>query len=376
MNRRQALGALLGAGWQLRAGEEKTLPSVILEDAPQLQFPGVEVPDRKLWHECDSNSPVHWDGNTVYVFNSYNHPWRSSGPDLFHLANRTRVRFGSLDDQLSLWIEATWKDADGTLYGAFHYEPDMICFSNAHLPTMPRIGWLRSQDNGATWEDLGFVIEAKPCAVKCDTASPWDAGGTGDFVFLPDERQHFIYWFGTSYDPDPQQQGVFAARMLYSDRNNPSGKVSKWHEGGWREPGRWGRVTPMFPSERDYHRADGAMFWGPAVHFNTHLGMHVMLLNHAIDTRLNGDGIYVSFNRSLEDPNGWSKPLRILDAVAVRQVMKDTGLSQSKMNSGWYPQAIGTARGETDKRLGRTGRFFMAGVSRKTITFLRPGESR
>lgn len=375
MNRREALGALLGAGLRLRAAGDD-VAGVVLEDAPLVQFPGVEVPERELLHECDSNNPVHWDGDTVYVFNSYNHPWRSSGPDLFHLGGRTRVRLGGLNDQLSLWIEATWKEPDGPLYGAYHYEPDMICFSNRHLPTMPRIGWLRSDDNGATWEDLGFLLEAKPCAVKCDTASPWDAGGAGDFVFLPDENREFFYFFGTSYDPDPLQQGVFAARMRFADRNNPSGKVLKWYEGGWREPGLAGRVTPVFPSERDYHRADGAMFWGPVVHWNTHLGRYVMLLNHAIDTRLNGDGIYVSFSRSLADPHGWSPPRMILNRVAIRETMRGTGVSQTRLLNGWYPQAIGTARGETDKRLGRAGRFFMSGLSKKTITFLKPGESR
>jgi hypothetical protein len=358
------------------ATAQSDLPTVVIEDAPEFHFPGVPVPERSLRHECDSNSPIFWDGATVYAINSYNHPWRSFGPDLLHLAGRALVKFGGLDDSLSLWIEAAWKDANGPLYGAFHYEPDMICFSNRHLPTMPRIGWARSRDNGDSWEDLGFVIEAKPCAVKCGTASPWDAGGTGDFVFIPDERRQYIYFFGTSYDPDPRQQGVFAARMRYADRDNPSGKVSKWYEGGWREPGLGGRVTPVFPSERDYHHADGAMFWGPAVHWNTHLGMYVMLLNHAIDTRLNGDGIWATFNRSLDNPAGWSKPARILDSASVRQIMRGTGLSETKMNNGWYPQAVGTAPGETDKRLGRTGRFFMAGVSKKTITFLKPGESR
>lgn len=357
---------------------------MVLEDAPLIQMPGVDVPERGLHNECDSNSPVHWDGDTVYVFNSYSHAWRSSGPDLMHLRRSARAKLGTfdgqlsmwIDDQLSMWIEGTWKEAGGALYGGFHYEPDLICFSNQHLPTVPRIGWLRSHDNGATWEDLGFVIDAKPCAVKCNTASPWDAGGTGDFIFLPDERVEYIYFFATSYDPDPAQQGVFVARVRFADRNDPSGKVMKWYQGAWREPGLGGRVTPVFPSQRDFHRADGAMFWGPAVHFNTHLGMYVMLLNHAIDTRLNTDGIYVSFSRSLDDPRGWSTPKMILDRAGIRRAMKDSGLSQTKRDNGWYPQCIGTAHGETDTRLGRTGRFFMAGVSKKTVTFLKPGEAR
>ena len=42
--------------------------------------------------------------------------------------------------------------------------------------------------------------------------------------------------------------------------------------------------------------------------------------------------------------------------------------------SARYPQAIGLGKGETDKLAGRRARLFMAGVSRKEILFLKPGE--
>jgi hypothetical protein len=353
----------------------RDLPSVVIRDAAPIQLPGVEVPARGLLHECDSNSPAHWDGDTLYVFNSYSHPWRSSGPDLFHLDSHLSTRLGDLNDKLDLWIEATWKDdRDGTLYGAFHYEPDAVCFSNKHLPTMPRIGWLRSQDNGAVWEDLGFIIEANRRAVRCDTESPWDCGGTGDFSFVLDQNRDYFYFFGTSYDSEFAEQGVWVARMRFSDRANPSGKVMKWHQGAWSEPGLWGHVTPVFPAERDYHGKDGSMFWGPSVHWNTYLGMYVMLLNHAIDTRLTADGIFISFNMRLDDPARWSKPRMILDRAEIQRTMTGAGVSATKSENGWYPEVIGTEKGETDKIVGRSGRFFMAGWSRKEITFLKPGE--
>jgi hypothetical protein len=346
--------------------------SVVLKEAPPLQMPGVAVPKYNLPHESDCNSPVHWDGDTVYVFNSYSHPWRSSGPDLFHLGEHSTTRLGEVNDHLMIWIESTWKDeSTGVLYGAYHYEPDAVCFSNKHLPTMPRIGWLRSQDNGLTWEDLGFIIEAAPCAVRCDTASPWDAGGTGDFVFLLDEKREFFYFYGTSYDSRFEEQGVWVARMKYPDRDNPSGKVMKWHQGRWDEPGLWGHVTPVFPAEIDYHRKDGTMFWGPAIHWNTYLNQYVMLLNHAVDTRLNADGIYISYSARLGDPTGWSKPVMILDRDGIHRAMTGADLSATKMGNGWYPQVIGTGRGQTDKRVGRSGRFFMAGYSTREITFIR-----
>ena len=343
---------------------ESELPTVEFHAAPQIQITGV-----------DSNSPAHWDGDTLYVFNSYGHPWRNSGPDIAHLGNRISTKLGDLNDKLYIWIEATWRDADdGVLYGAYHYEPDAVCVSNNHLPTMPKIGWIRSLDNGATWEDLGFIIEAKPCAVRCDSASPWDVGGTGDFAIYLDNNKEYLYFYGTSYDTRFEEQGVWAARMRYADRKNPSGKVMKWYQGAWSEPALWGHLTPVFPAERDYHTKAGAMFWGPALHWNTYLSTYVMFLNHAVDTKLTQDGIFISFNSDVGNPAGWTKPQMILNRAQIQKAMAGADVSPTKLENGWYPEVIGMQKGETDKVVGRTARFFMAGLSRQTITFLRPGE--
>jgi hypothetical protein len=350
------------------------LPSFVLRPAPFVQMPGVK--EYKYLHAVDCNSPLHWDGDTLYLFNSFLHPYRTSGPDVFHQADQTPVHLGDYDDLLYMWIEATFKDDDGTLYGGFHHEPDGVCFSDTHLPTAPKIGWLRSEDNGKNWKDLGFIIMASPCAVNCKSDSPWDAGGTGDFVFLPDAKKEFFYFYGTSYDPRFEEQGVWAARMAYADRNNPSEKVLKWYKGGWSEPALWGHVTPVFPASRDYHRKDGSMFWGPSIHWNTHLKMYVMVLNHAINTRLDADGIYISFNRDIGNPEGWSTPTMLINLADIR---KATAGGESMLayviNNGWYPQVIGTGKGETDKLAGRTARLFLGGLSRLEITFLEPGEN-
>jgi hypothetical protein len=380
------------------ATQKSTLPAVALRPAPLIQMPGVEVPERSLDHEVDSNSPLHWDGNTLYLFNNAGHPWRTSGPDIEHLAGRISVDLGAQNNKLNIWIESTWKDDDGTLYGAYHYEPDTICFSNQHILTAPRIGWIRSHDNGATWEDLGFIISADPCAINCQTHSPWDSGGTGDFAFILDQKKEFFYFYGTSYDPRFEEQGIFVARMAYADRNKPTGKVRKWFHGRWTEPALWGHVTPVFPAERDYHKPDGAMFWGPAIHWNTYLNMYAMVLNHARDTKLNEDGIYITYNRDLGNPEGWSKPTMILNrdgilqATTIGKVVNgllliprgvyygelrpapDGSVIADTLSSGWYPQVIGTIKGETDKLCGHQGRFFMTGMSRLEITFLKPGE--
>lgn len=148
----------------------------------------------------------------------------------------------------------------------------------------------------------------------------------------------------------------------------------KWYKGAWSEPALWGHVTPVFPATRDYHRNDGEMFWGPAIHWNTYLKTYVMFLNHAVDTKLTQDGIFISFNHDLANPAGWTRPRMILDRQEIQKAMAGASVSKTKLENGWYPEVIGTEKGETDKVVGRTARFFLAGVSRKTITFLRPGE--
>jgi len=160
-----------------------------------------------------------------------------------------------------------------------------------------------------------------------------------------------------------EQQGVAVAGMPGRDRDQPRDKVFKWHRGRWTEPGIGGHVTPIFPAMIDWHRADADAFWGPSIHWNTHLNVWVMLLNRAKDKDWAQEGIYISFNRSLSDPAGWTKPVKILDAGELEK-------------SRWYPQVVGTdaAKRETDKLAGKTARLFVAGLSKWEIIFLRPGE--
>jgi hypothetical protein len=121
------LGTGQAKGQKNGVPEEGGLPSVVLSQAPFV-----------LMHSVDSNSPVHWDGGKLYLINSAGgHQYVSSGPDVAHLGYRTLVHLGDTDDRLYIWIEATWMSPDGTLYGAYHYEPDALCNTNSHLPTAP-----------------------------------------------------------------------------------------------------------------------------------------------------------------------------------------------------------------------------------------------
>ncbi len=374
----RALAALLTILPIANAQPTSSHPRVELRDAQFYRFPGVSRLDKK--NAIDCNSPAVWIGSTFYLFNSYAQPYRGSGKGLLN------VRFmspspmaGNIDGMplsgLYVWLESVWLDERGILYGWYHYEPDDVCKPKAHLPTAPRIGALRSKDNGASWEHLGVVIDPPPGSFRCDTPSPWDAGGHGDFSVIADRQGEYLYFLYSSYVKDPAEQGVAIARMRIADRDAPAGKVLKWHRGGWSQPGLGGRLTPIWPSRIDWHRPNADLFWGPSVHWNTHLNTFVILMNRAVTTGMKGDGTWVSFNDELANPSGWSEPAQILTAAQAQTAAKGANKGNAA-NFGWYPQVVGTARGESDRLAGKTARYFVAGVSNKVIVFLRPGEKK
>jgi hypothetical protein len=305
------------------------------------------------------------------VFNSGGHPWRNGGADLLHLEESHQpVRF---DREISggRWFESTYKDDDGTLYGWYHNEPEGICPEK--LPerrlSAPRIGAARSSDNGATWNDLGLVLEAPHGSLRCDTENFYFAGGNGDFSVIFDLASRCFYFFFGSYAADVPEQGVAVARLAYADRDRPVGQVWKWHHGRWQEPGLGGHLTPIFPVGQDWHRRDVDAFWGPSVHWNTHLEEYVILFNRAQDAYWTQEGIYVSFHGDPGDPAGWSPPRKILDR---EEIVRDPATPH-----GWYPQVMGIdkAQRETDKQAGRAARLFLHGHSRWEVLFLKPGET-
>ena len=335
-------------------------PSVRLRPVPAIEFRGANSASADAPGDTDCNSPLHWDGETLYLFNSSGHPWRSSGPDLFHLDQTyIRTEYGN-EVNGGRWIECTWRADDGILYGWYHNEPHGLCPGTSL--TAPRIGAVRSKDNGAHWEDLGIVLDAPDGTLNCASKNFYFAGGNGDFSIMLDQDARWLYFFISTYAGDLSQQGVAVARMLWSDRDAPVGKTRKWHNQDWTAPGLGGQVTPIFFAKIDWHRADADAIWGPSIHWNSHLTQYVMLLNRATDFRWAQEGVYVTFNTDLSNPTRWSPPAKILGELGADR---------------WYPQVVGVDknRGETDKLAGRAARLFVRGRSAWEIVFLRAGEA-
>jgi len=340
--------------------------SVLLRSADRLELKGVFVvirPDdpNSATYAVDCSSPAHWDGDTMYVFYSWGHPYRASGPDVFHLSSDTER--ASFDNESSWqrgdrWSESTHKADDGKVYMWYHNEPP-----GWPATTAPRIGAMVSTDNGLNWHDMGIVVEAPAGSDNPQTTNKYFNGGNGDFSVIADRKKEYFYFFISTYHKNKGEQGVSTARMKYKDRDDPKGKVFKWHRGKWAEAGLGGNVTPIFPAAIDWHKPNADAFWGPSVHFNTYLDSWVMLLNRAKDKDWTQEGIYISFNRDLANSSGWTKPAKILDASELEK-------------SKWYPQVMGLDAGkqETDKLAGKTARLFVAGVSKWEIVFLRSGE--
>jgi hypothetical protein len=233
----------------------------------------------------------------------------------------------------------------------------------------PRIGAARSPDRGATWVNLGIVLELPAWTVDCDTPNHYFTGGVGDFSVVLDADSTDLYFFYSQYPERIVGQGIAMARLQWADRDEPQGRVQVWRNGVWLPPWQLGTgeeddpVRWLYPIGSPIYRAtdswhDGTTvdaFWGPSVHWNTYLERWVMLLNRARDVNWSQEGIYVAYATDLKDPRTWSAPARLLEG------------------GRWYPQVIGLEAGSgTDKHAGQVARFFMSGESSHLIRFERP----
>lgn len=323
------------------------LPSATLVVADEIVFPAA----------ADSNSPAFWRSEQLHVLNSLNHPYLSVGEDVASLGDPVGVIFNG-GVRGPRWMESVVAAEDGTLYGYYHHEPNGVC--GDLRKTAPEIGAARSRDGGYTWTDLGIILRASANALECRSDNSYFVGGEGDFSAILDRERRFVYFFFSSYSANTMTQGIGLARLAWSDRDNPFGRVVKWRNQEWSSPGLGGALSPLYSTRVSWHRLNADALWGPSVHWNAYLGRYVMLMTRAIDAsaQWTTEGIYIAYADGLETSLAWSEPEKLLDGGA------------------WYPQVMGLRPGlGTDAQAGRVARFFMGGVSQYLLEFERPAAS-
>jgi hypothetical protein len=348
-----ALAAVLPA-------QEVRVPTARVTNAPRLTLPG----------RVDSNNPLVWhsDGPTriLTAITSWGGvPELSRGASVDTLGIEGGVTFTTHPGH-GVWFEALVVDDQDRWYGFYHHErPADECQRPDRQ--LPRIGAARSTDFGRTWDDLGIVLDAPPGSSACDSTNRFVLGGVGDVTAALDRDQQFLYLYFSQYGRDATTQGVAAARLAWADRDAPAGRVEVWNEDVWLpasnvavegEDARWEYPvgTSLQPPSRPFHdgQSPADVFWGPAIHWNTHLEQYVMLLNRAKDEQFGQDGIYVSYAPTLDAPRAWSLPVKVLNG------------------GGWYPQVAGLDAGlGTDKLAGARARLFLTGSSSHYIEFER-----
>jgi len=303
----------------------------------------------------DGNSAVVWHAGRLVVFTS-----NGATPKVSYAGatgdewETHEIRFTNLQDK-TVWFEGAWVDPSGAILAWYHHEPWGMYEDS--LLTAPSIGAAISDDGGRTFTDLGFILTSGD-PLDDDAQNGYFTGGHGDFSVILDREAKFFYFLFTNYGGPPRRQGVVMARLAYEDRFEPAGKVRKYFDGEWEEPGLGGKVSAVLPAGRSWRSREPDSFWGPSVHWNTHLRRHVVLLN-----RTSGapgwaqDGIYVAFIRDLSDPGSWTTPGKLLDVADL------PGPTE------FYPQVIGLDREGSDTLAGRVARFFIHGLSRWEIEF-------
>jgi hypothetical protein len=295
-------------------------PSLVLDAQNGVQPPiRVELssaPLLRLTGAVDSNSPAVWERvggrNVLFVMTSNEGRLSTASGRAFSSLGQPRDATMEPWPGGGVWMEAIVKDDEGTWYGYYHNE-NRANMCRGSDKVIPRIGAARSRDRGATWESLGVVLEAPPRTYDCTTNNEYFVGGVGDFSVQLDARSQDLYFFYSLYLRDASTQGVGVARLAWADREEPSGKLMIWRNGAWlpavnagRTPDSWiyPAASPLFPTTQPWHDGNPAVnaYWGPSVHWNTHLSRYVMLLNRTKDASYTQEGIHLSSASSLENP--------------------------------------------------------------------------
>src|SRR5262249_28327890 len=147
----QLLGVLLAV-----PARGQRLPQVSLREAPELLMPGAH--EFGVDWGVDGDSPAERDAEgRLLLFNSLSFPWLAAGPNIFQMGQSERVTVINREAiEGGLWVEATYRDQDGAMFGWFHNEVSAGC-PNSYL-ALPRIRQMISFDCGGDWARVGVIV--------------------------------------------------------------------------------------------------------------------------------------------------------------------------------------------------------------------------
>lgn len=195
-----------------------------------------------------------------------------------------------------------------------------------------RIGIMKSDDGGRSWNDRGIFIEdlQHHMILKPHNTSITFAGGvgdpsavaSGDFLYLfYGEYGYAGNYKEQSYDREKEWSGqcISVARIALSDLDNPQGKARRWSGQDFSishdaigKPIRSLQI-PSAEGGGPASEAGNMFYWGPSVSWNTYLQCWVMLMARAEGPSWKGGNLYISFNKNKDlgvddHSQQWSKP--------------------------------------------------------------------
>lgn len=298
----------------------------------------------------------------------------------------------------AVWFETVYQDSDDksgrTLYAVYHNEnyPSTLPYDSAsgkgyrnekwpqglRCPESPaavcRIGIMKSNDGGRSWENKGIFIEDLDprLILKPHNTSNTFAGGVGDPSAVASGNYLYLFYgeYGypgvydeTTYERKTEWSGqcISMARISLKDLDNPEGEARRWDGSDFTVPfdGVGKPVASLqIPVEEGGGPASsptGGFHWGPSVSWNTYLNCWVMLMGKVVGPSWLGSQIFISFNKN----PGFNRP------ASTQEWTKPVLLFEKPGYTLWYPslQPMNTIEDIKNRytclRLGKKARFFV-----------------